>query len=429
MATGLPNLQPRPPKVAPDESGFRDFVGIVNTETRKEFAKSALTVGTNVEIDNRKRIKRRSGYSLFLSGDIKGAYATNDQSKLYVISGTDLLRVFEDGTSRVLHSGLSATVPPMGYCWHEDPSNYVAYTNGVDSGIIRNGLDWLPLAITTPTITSATVTGTGTHQQMAFHIGDTYTENSFRIFVTYLLADGRESAPSAVWSLTAAPEVSSIAVTVPTAYAGTNLYCAAPGGSSYFLVGTATTSTFTAPVANLLATGGVKYPYTTALEGFSSACRYLTFYNGRMYCSEYVQERGMSVVWISMPLQYHLFNKSSDFFTVIGEVVLMLPTEKGLVIGTDNQIYSWDGTTLTELEQYGVVPGSCGDVMPDGTAYFWTLRGVAKALPYELVTEHTFSGDPGVFNHARLFHEHGFVKLLASTIAGNPVFNQRNERS
>ena len=137
----------------------------------------------------------------------------------------------------------------------------------------------------------------------------------------------------------------------------------------------------------------------------------------------------MSVVWISLPLQYHLFNKAEDFFTVIGEVVLMLPTEKGLLVGTDNQIYGWDGTTLTEIVQYGVVPGSCGDVTPDSTAYFWTLRGVAKAFPYELITEQNFSGDPGIFNHARLFYQHGFVKLLASTVAGNPIYNARKERT
>ena len=154
----------------------------------------------------------------------------------------------------------------------------------------------------------------------------------------------------------------------------------------------------------------------------------IRFYDGCMYATEYVQQVGMSVVWKSLPLQYHLFNKAEDFFTVVGEVILMLNTSKGMIIATDNQIYGWDGTTLTEITQYGVVVGSCGDVTPDGVAYFWTVRGIAKAFPYELVTEKTFSGDPGVFNHARLFYSRGYAKLLASTVSGNPAFNQRIER-
>ena len=425
----LPFVKPRPAEIKQDETGFRDFAGIVNTKTAKENAKEALRSGTNVEIDDKKRIKRRSGYSLFAAGAYRAAYATNDQSKLYAVIGTDLVRVMPDGVVRVLHSGLSPDMPPGGFCWHEDPSNYVAYTDGIDSGIIRRGLQWLPLVITTPTITNAAIIGTGAHQTLPFHLGDTYTTNSFRIFATYLLDDGRESAPSAVWSLSGAPEVSLLQVTVPLQYTATNLYCATPGGSTYMLVGTTTSESFTVPVADLLATGGVEYPYSTAVEGMPDGCRQLTFYNGTMLVSEYLQDRGISVVWESLPLQYHLFNKAENFFTVIGEVVLFLATPKGLIIGTDNQIYSWDGTTLTEVAQYGVVPGSCGDVLPNGTAYFWTLRGVAKAFPYELITEQHFSGDPGVFNHARLFFEHGFVKLLASTVAGNDVFNQRKERT
>jgi hypothetical protein len=423
----LPTLNHRPYAVHSDDSGFREFAGIINTRTSKEIARSGLIAATNVEIDDEKRLLRRNGYSLAVAGAVRGAYATNDQSKLYLVIGTDLIRLMDDGTQRVLHSGLTPVLPVSGYSWAEDPSNYVTYTNGVDSGIVRNGLDWLPLAINEPVITAATVVDVSAQQTMAFHIGSRYITNTLRIFATYLLPDGRESAPSAVWQITSAPEVATLSVVVAPQYAATRLYASPPGGDVYFFVAQSTAASFTVPVADLYSAAGVEYPFTTAISGFPSACRHLTFYDGRMYASEYIPERGMSVVWISEPLQYHLFNKAEDFFTIIGEVVLLLPSEKGLVVGTDNQIYGWDGEKLTEVVQYGVVVGHCGDVAPDGTAYFWTLRGVAKAFPYELVTEQTFSGDPGVFNHAKLLFEHGFVKLVASTVVGNDVFNKRSE--
>jgi hypothetical protein len=65
----------------------------------------------------------------------------------------------------------------------------------------------------------------------------------------------------------------------------------------------------------------------------------------------------------------------------------------------------------------------------DGTAYFWTLRGIAKAAPYQLLTEPTYYADPGVFNHAKIFYERGYAKLVASTVSGNPVFNRWSARS
>ena len=69
----LPFVKPRPAEIKPDETGFRDFAGIVNTQTAKEGSKEALVSGTNVEIDDKKRIKRRSGYSLFDAGAYRAA--------------------------------------------------------------------------------------------------------------------------------------------------------------------------------------------------------------------------------------------------------------------------------------------------------------------------------------------------------------------
>lgn len=424
----IPRAERRPTAVSPDDAAVSEFEGLVNVAEYEEIGWKGLRKADNVEIDDNKHIRRRDGFSSFLAGAIGGAYATLDQSKAFVIDGTVLKRVMEDGTTRTLQSGLSG----LGiYCWAEDPSNYVYYTNGIDNGIIRQGALWIPLAITTPQVGAAIVLDNAPHQMLPFHLGDSYGRNTIRLFATYLLADGRESAPSAVWQLDVAPEVRLLSVTVPHLYAGTNLYCTAPGGSSYYLAATVGVSSFTVQIRDIVSASGVEYPYSIALEGFDPDCAQLAFYQGKMYASLFIPSMGMSVIWISQALRYHLFNRAEDFITVVGETVLLLPTEKGLVIGTDNQIYSYNPDTspkLVELADYGVVPGSCGAVDDKGVAYFWTLRGIAKGLPYELVTESKFSGDPGVVNHARLFYRNGYLKLVASTIAGNPVFNARIER-
>jgi hypothetical protein len=403
---GVPEARPRPTAVAPDDAAFNQFDGIINTKDAKEIGRKGLRSASNVEIDNDKRIMRRNGYSLFAAGAFRGAYANQTQATLHAVVGTNLVLMNPDGSSTTIKSGLSPNSPPGGFYWAEDPANYVAYTNGFDSGIIRNGTDWVPMGVDAPAMNSVTLISSGLRQVLQFHIG----------------------AKSAIFPIIAPPESALLAFDVPAKYASTNLYACPPGGDEYMLVATSTTQQFTATVNQLYATGGPVYPYTVAVDGFPNGARCIQYAMGRLFAAEYVPTVDMSVVWISLPLQYHLFNKAEDFLTVVGEVVLMIATEKALLIGTDNQIYSWDGTTLTEVTQYGVVAGSCGDVTPDGVAYFWTVRGIAKAFPYELLTEQTFSGDPGVFNHARLFYSRGYLKLLASTVAGNTTFNQRTVR-
>ena len=66
-----------------------------------------------------------------------------------------------------------------------------------------------------------------------------------------------------------------------------------------------------------------------------------------------------------------------------------------------------------------------------GDAFVWTQRGIARVNPqgqYQLVTEQTYYADPGVFNHAKIFYERGYAKLVASTVSGNPIFNKWSAR-
>jgi hypothetical protein len=426
----LPTPQRRPTTVEPDDSGFESFAGLVTTRTAKELGHKALTVATNIEIDNDGRALRRDGFALLTpTGGFRSAYATVDQERLLALQDTNVVRVLDDGSSVALKSGLSLTQLPNGVSWSEDPQGNVAYATGIDCGIVRNtGLDWVPLFIDRPNITAAALLSSAARQSLPFHLGEQYTSNTVRIFATYLTDDGRESAPSAVWSVKAPPEAALLSVSVPRLYRATNVYACMPGGSLYLLAATSAQANFTITVDRLVSQGGVDYPYTTAIEPFPSGARVICYHGSMLFAGEFVPTQNASVIWRSLPLQHHLYNKAEDFFTVIGEVLLLLSTAKGLIVATDSQIYGWDGTSLTQLAPYGVVPGSCGDVAPDDTAYFWTLRGIAKAFPYELVTEKTFAGDPGVFNHARLFYDHGYCKLLASTVTGNPVFNERTER-
>ena len=276
-------------------------------------------------------------------------------------------------------------------------------------------------------------------QVRPLNLGKTYTHNAMQLLATYVYPDGRESAPSSIVTIPVAPEVKLLRVEIP-ALAGcvTQVYATAPGGSTYYLVAYSEQGVFTFPVYMITQSyAGPEYPYSSVIESFPADASMLAMYAGRLFAGHYDPVTSLGVVYASLPLQYHLFDKTADMFQVSGEPRLLLACKDGMVIGTDSNVYIYNAPDVGrvkdgELKQvagYGVPPGVCGEMAMDGTAFFWTLRGIAKAAPYQLVTENRFYGDPGVFNHARIFYERGYAKLVASTVAGAPVFNQWSERT
>jgi hypothetical protein len=419
-----------------------EFQGIVNTKRVKDFGHKALTVGTNIEVTDTKKLVRRMGYTLLDAGSYTAAYGTDAQDHLYVIKGGQLLHMDADGVQTLLATGINGTI----FSWGEDPNNNVYFTgNGGSNGIITNDGRYLPLSLPIPTFVDAGVVDSGTWEYRPFNLGARYTQNAMQLMATYVMADGRESPPSETITLEVTPEVKLIRCTIAPQGAFTRIYATAPGGSTYYLVSQDTRTTVTIPVArmNMTATG-VAYNEALSVSGFPASASLLGFYGGVLYALAYDAADDQGVLYASLPLRYHLFDQAEDFMALSSYPLLLLPYTGGLVLGTSTNIYKFTpkhvtdtgqvaGETLTEMANYGVIPGGCGDTV-EGDAYVWTRRGVARVtgdrtqFKYELMTKDHFSADPGVFNHACLFHDRGYVKLVASMIAGNRPFNVWSER-
>jgi hypothetical protein len=427
----------RRPQPLPDPApSLADFEGIINARRRKDFGYGALSVGRNVEVTDTKKLVRRNGYALEEEGGYVGLYGSQTQRQLIGVKEGQLLARQPDGTNALLQTGMLGDA----FSWDEDPANNIYYTsNAGDNGIVLATSEWLPLSLMSPEILEVAVVDTAPWAVTPFNLGKTYDANVVQLFATYLYSDGRESAPSDCVTVQVAPEVKLLRMQVPLqAGCFTQVYATTPGGSTYFLVAAASTPVFTFPVYFLTQSyTGPDYPFTPYLSSFPTSASLLAFYAGRLFAATTDDTSKLGAVYSSLPLQYHLFDFVKNMFQVSGSPLLLLPHKNGLIIGTDSNIYNYrepdeenqKDIGLTQLAEYGVPPGVCGDVAMDGTAYFWTLRGVAKAMPYELVTEHRFYGDPGVFNHARIFYERGYAKLVASTVAGAPTFNKWTERT
>ena len=62
-------------------------------------------------------------------------------------------------------------------------------------------------------------------------------------------------------------------------------------------------------------------------------------------------------------------------------------------------------------------------------AYFWTERGICKAMPFENVTEKDVSMPAGLRAAARLINHNGQQQFLAVTQGTGDTFNSRSERA
>lgn len=433
---------PRHKPIEDDAKPASDFIGLVTTRRTKDFGHKALTIARNVEITDTKKLVRRNGYALSLAGAFTALYGTDAQTKKYAVGAGNLYDIDHNNVQTLLASGLVG----QNFSWDEDPNNNVYYTSELgSSGIITTIGAWQPLALPVPTISSAGIVDPGTWEYKPFALAKNYSNSPrvrMQVMATYLMADGRETAPSETVSIAVSPEVRIVRVIVPIAGVATRVYATAPGGSTYYLVGTSSNATITVMVKNMNWTAtGIEYPYTSAIGSFPTDSRLLAFNrHGRLMVACYDAATDLGAIYLSLPLQYHLFDKTVDFLSVSSCPLLLLPHMHGVIIGTATNIYNYvpaahhDGTgaatpeSLTEVANYGVIPGVCGDVAKDGTPYFWTQRGVAKAMPFELVTSDTFYGDPGVFNYTKIIYDRGYAKLVASTLSGAATFNRWSER-
>ena len=153
----------------------------------------------------------------------------------------------------------------------------------------------------------------------------------------------------------------------------------------------------------------------------------IQFWGGRMYAAQYFPGMNQTAVWASEPMGFHLFNLDSGFFLLPGRVLMLAPHDKALIVGTDSHTYAYDGQKLSELAEYGVVPGQhwSEDKQAEGPTriLFWTTRGVCSALPFTNLTENSVSVAPGIKAGGTIVRQGGQKRYLAVLQQGGSAFN------
>jgi len=411
----------REPRITPDDkdgSGkFSEFAGLVNTQSRKDIGLKALHLADNVFISDSKKVTRRDGYSLYRAGTIQSAYGVGDN--LYVVDAGTLQHLASPTDARTLASGLTGTE----YGWGEiNGDGY--YANGAEAGIVR-GDTHLPWRLAVPSITAFSALDAGTLLPTTFNVGQTYVSAKWRVCATYVTADGRETAPSDFTELSASPTTNLFRVQVPAAYDHTNVYVTEPDGAVFRLVASTTATTIT---FNPFAAG--RELTTWGMTSLPTGVYMFDFFQGRCFAAEYVPQVDMSIIWLSEPLAFHLFNQAEDFVLVPGKVGVLVWCNEGMIFGTSQKIYQYkDNGELNLLVSYGIIPGTPCDTDAESVAYFWTQRGICKAMPFKNLSEENISMPPGLRVASKMVYMGGKQQFITVTQGGGEAFNARTERT
>lgn len=376
------------------------FRGLNNVSDPLRLDMSWLVQADNVNISDSGALSKRSGYSVSKTGGYSSAYSTLDYQRCYLVDGSTLKSF--DGA--VLMTGLA--IAPM--YWTEVNSQ-VFFNNGTDSGVIladNTVLPWSWPVPTTPVL--AAVTGA-------------QAPGLYQVRFTYTLPDGRETGASAAADIYLSEGQTLQISSIPLISGGfTNVYLTPADSTIFQRVFTSVgTTAYTWNGSNDdLGTDLV----TNFLDPLPPGTDVIQHWMGRIYAAQYFSSDDQSAVWFTKALGYHLFNYNSGFFLLPGRVLMLAPHAEGLVVGTDRKIYLYTPEKLTELADYGVVPGRHW-AEDDKRLVFWTVRGLCAALPFTNLTERQVSVAPGVQAGGTIVRDGGQIRYVVALQQGGSAFN------
>lgn len=396
----------------PANPAVRKFKGLNNVSDPLRAGVDWLAVADDVHVTDTGALEKREGFTRSMAGSFTGCYSTLDYSRLYVVDGGAMKVMTSTSAGATIATGITAAAMHF-----TEINDQVFYNNGTSSGIIGLDNSVLPWAWTKPSSPAlAAVTG-------ALEAG------LYRVFCTFLLADGRETGASEQVAIELlegqAIQISAIPA-CPTAGGVTKVYIQ-PANSSVCQL--AFTTRASALVWNSPADTLGADLETINLDPLPLGCDVIQAWRGRIYAVQYLPSLDQSVIWFSKSLGFHLFNLAEDFIMVPGRALMLAPHDDALIIGTDKRIHAYDGEKISPLADYGVVPGWhwAKDDAVNGAqrVVFWTTRGVCAALPFTNLTADAVSVAPGVSAGGAMVRSNGQKRFVVALQAGGSAFNQR----
>ncbi|MCW5586921.1 MAG: hypothetical protein KIS75_12370 [Chromatiales bacterium] len=368
-----------------------EFIGLNNRAEPRAMTPGELVQADNVDIDDRKKLRRRRGFaeSLVLA-DLSSAWATPDESRLFAVAGGAL---YELRGSTLDPIELATGLDDGETYWDWDGERiFVSNANG---DLIIDGETAYGLAIPRPAPPVVTpVTGD-------------LPAGRYLAAVVLEDAQGRQGGASDF--------------VVTTVEEGAGLQIAAqlvPAGYTARLFLSRANDTVLRQAAQQV----------TSLEQLGAALEEqqlagfapvaggpIAWHAGRL--AKKIDHENHCLVVFSCPYWPHLFEYGPLDFAVPGHIrVLEDVQSQALLVGTDLAIWRHHlDEGLQQVADYGVPAGMPAAKNRDGMVYLMTNRGLCRALPFENLTDMVVSIDPGTRAAVGIVEHAGFTRALALT--------------
>lgn len=131
----------------------------------------------------------------------------------------------------------------------------------------------------------------------------------------------------------------------------------------------------------------VTYPLAEAISYPPPTGQVIASRRSQMVVGVHEPAKDRSVLYFSRPDFPHEFRLDRDFILIPGQITLLVALAQGLVMGTDRAIYVDPiDSPVQRVADYGVPPNALA-TDDRNVAYFWSERGLCKALPFENLTD------------------------------------------
>lgn len=383
------------------------FKGLHNKGPSLRLPPGSLTVANNVNVLDTGAIEVRAGYERATTMTLSGAFATEDESRLYVVDA---------GVLKVVHPDMSSTdlaqVGPGEVLWAQ-LNEQVLFATASSSGIIHHDHQVFPWAWDVPAMPML--------QAVSGHMD----AGQYGVLLVHVLPDGRTTGAGLEQyiELQAGQGLHITAPQPPTGIRQLAYVCPA-NSTVYQLAGELRAGSLTWDAsANALGRELTKF----ALDPLPQGAVAIAVWRSRACVAVLMEQQAQSVVFSSEPMAPHLFDMA-EFFMVPGKVTMLAAHPSALLVGTESAIYAYgaDGV-LAKLADYGVVPGS-PHALDGARLLFWSKRGVCQFPEFKCLTDRAVSVAPGVRAGACVVQDNGQSRLVVALQKGGEAHNPRITR-
>lgn len=362
---------------------IKSFLGIRNVAQSRRQPIGALAEAVNIDVDDEGGILSRPGYRKSLNlTDVSAAFSPLNSYVAYVV---------DDGSLKRISPNLQVTtlgiVPITDTYWVE-----VGTRIFMSTGFIVEDDQLKPWFIEPPTSPLIQVTS------------GSLPAGQYQVTMTVVADDGRES-PSCSVAVLDLPEKSGLQL---AGVSGCNVYISDTNGANLYLAG------YEASYIGALETAIPLDPALLLTTPISGVLGPIAYYDSCMFVTQYDQVTDTSTVYWSKPFFWHVFDVFEDYIQVPGEVRLLYGHDEGLLIGTDRDIWAYNGEAISKLAKYGVPLGRCLAFTKDGGVLFQSNWGVCT-FPFQNLTMEKVVFPPGKYCATAVVNTHAMSKFITLT--------------